>query len=173
MTDITKIADRGLDRVIDALAVIAAVLICALAIMICIDVVGRKPGWYTLPWTYEFAEYALYLVTFFGAPWVLRSGDHIAIDLIVQQLRPKARRRAALATHLTGAVVCGLLTYFACRVWWTSFRENVNIHATLVFPEWILLSVAPPAFLIMFALFVRFIIRPPERHRAAESSDGL
>lgn len=177
-----KVPRRGwFDRLIDGLAVAAGVMLCGLTVMICIDAAGRTmlkfpatEDWgYTIPWSLDVAEYTLYLFTFFGAPWVLREGGHIAIDLFVNMLRPTSRRRAAGANHAIGALVCATLFYYSCRVWWTSFREGVLIHETFVFPEWILLSAAPPIFAILAMMFVRWLLWPPERPDAAEPSDGL
>jgi len=161
------------DRVIDGLAVVAGAMLCALTVLICVDVAGRKPGLFTIPWTLDVAEYTLYIVTFCGAPWVLREGGHIAIDLFVQRLRPVLRQRVAFLTHIVGALVSAILLYYSCRVWWTSFSEGVLIHETFVFPEWLLLSVAPPVFLILLVLFVRFIAGASWRGEAGYGTDGL
>lgn len=161
------------DRLIDALAVGAGALLCALTVLICVDVLGRKPGLYTIPWTLDVAEYSLYIVTFFGAPWVLREGGHIAIDLFVQRLGAVPRARVALLVNLVGAAVCGVLFYYSCRVWWTSYSEGVLIHETFVFPEWWLLSVAPPIFLVLLAVFARFLLQRAEPGEEPGRREGL
>jgi len=156
-------ARRGawFDRLIDLMAVVAGVLLCALTALITVDVIGRKPGWFTIAWTLDAAEYTLYIVTFFGAPWVLRERGHIAIDLFVERLKPAARRRAAIATDAVGAVVCAVLLVYSARVWWTSYAGKVMVYESFVLAEWWIFSVAPPTFAILLALFVRFLIRRP------------
>lgn len=182
MTDNFRSADRRgwFDRLIDALATIAGVLLCALTLLICVDAVGRIPSKlpatahlsYTIAWTLDVAEYTLYIITFFGAPWVLRDGGHIAIDLVVHQLKPASRQRVITVTHVICAAVCAVLFYFACRVWWTSFSENVLVIETFRFPEWWLLSPAPPTFLILFAIFVRWILHPQQEAGTKAQSHG-
>ena len=154
---------KWIDLLIDGLATIAGIILCALTLLICFDAFGRTiirfsdgPGWgYTIPWAIDVEEYALYLVTFFGAPWVLREGGHIAIDLLVERLAPVPKRWILVATNIIGTVVCATLFYYSCQVWWTSFDEQVLIHETFVFPEWTLLSVAPATFLIMTIIMLR------------------
>jgi TRAP-type C4-dicarboxylate transport system permease small subunit len=144
------------------MAVIAGALLCALTVLITVDVIGRKPAWFTIPWTLDAAEYTLYIVTFFGAPWVLRERGHIAIDLFVERLRPAARRRAAIAADAMGALVCAVLLVYSSRLWWSSFTSKTMIYETFVLAEWWIMSVAPPTFAILLALFVRFLVqRPP------------
>lgn len=169
-------ARRGgwFDRLIDLMAVAAGVLLCALTALITVDVIGRKPGWFTIAWTLDAAEYTLYIVTFFGAPWVLRDRGHIAIDLFVERLRPAARRRAAIAADAFGAVVCAVLLVYSARLWWSSFSSKTMVYETFVLAEWWIISVAPPTFLILLALFVRFLIRrPPPRLPPEAMKDGL
>jgi C4-dicarboxylate transporter DctQ subunit len=153
---------RWFDRLIDALAIVAGVLLCMLTVLITVDVVCRWAKWFTIAWTLDVAEYTLYVVTFFGAPWVLRDRGHIAIDLFVERLNPRLRRRAAIAADLMGAVVCAVLLYYSARVWWSSYSSKTMVYETFVLAEWWIFSVAPPTFLILLVLFIRFLVnRPP------------
>ena len=170
-----------LDTLVDGLAIIAGVLLCALTLLICFDAVGRTivrfsngPDWgYTIPWAIDVAEYTLYLVTFLGAPWVLREGGHISIDLILERLTPAHRGRMLAAADMIGALVCTILFYYSCHVWWTSFREQVLIHETFVFPEWTLLSVSPVTFVVMAVIMIRRAHRPVITVRSNKPAPGL
>jgi len=159
---------KWIDSLIDGLAAIAGIILCALTLLLCFDAVGRTivrfagdAGWgYTIPWTLDVAEYALYLMTFFGAPWVLRENGHIAVDLLVERLEPNSRRWALIAADTVGTLVCAVLFFYSCRVWWTSFQEGVLIHKTFIFPEWMLLSIAPITFFMMAIIMARHANRP-------------
>ncbi len=153
---------------INALAVVAGVLLCALALLICADVFGRKLGLYTIAWSFDVAEYALYAITFLAAPWVLKDGGHISVDLFTQRVSIEWRRRLFKLATSIGALVSACLCLYACRVCWISYRENVQIYETFVFPEWYLLSVAPPIFFLLFCLFARSL----KAHIGARTSPG-
>ena len=171
----------GLDTLIDGLAVTAGVILCALTLLICFDAIGRtivrfsnSADWgYTIPWAIDVAEYALYITTFFGAPWVLREGGHISIDLVLERLTPAFRRRFLVAADVIGALVCIILFYYSCDVWWTSFREQVLIHETFIFPEWTLLSIAPVSFLVMATVMLRRAHRPAVTLKSNKPNPGL
>ena len=171
----------GLDALIDGLAVIAGVILCALTLLICFDAVGRtlvrfsnSADWgYTSPWAIDVAEDALYITTFFGAPWVLREGGHISIDLALERLTAASRNRFLAAADMIGALVCTILFYYSCHVWWTSFREQVLIHETFIFPEWTLLSIAPVTFVVMAAIMLRRAHRPTVTLKFDKPNSGL
>ena len=148
------------ERLCRALAVVAGTLLGALALLISLDIASRQMPGFSMPWSLDVAEYLLYLITFLAAPWVLLSGGHITVDLVVARLAPPARRRADRGANAVGAVASLVLFWFACRVWWRSFSDGTLVYETFVFPEWWLFSAAPPVFLLLAALFVRRTVRP-------------
>ena len=150
-----------LARLSRALAGAAGVLLCVLALLISLDIATRQAAGFSMPWSLDVAEYLLYLITFLAAPWVLLSGGHITVDLVAARLAPRARRRADLGANAIGAAASLLLSWFAGRVWWRSFRDGTLVYETFVFPEWWLFAAAPPVFLLLAAIFVRRLVRPP------------
>ncbi len=153
----------ALDLLIDALALVAAGLLCALVALILVDVAARYLRWFSLAWGLEASEYMLYAITFLGAPWVLRERGHIAIELVVEQLPERARRAAGLAANALGALVCAALLVFACRVLWRSYQAGTMVHKSFVFPEWLVYAGMPPVFLILLVLYLRLVVRREAR----------
>ncbi|MGH8692408.1 MAG: TRAP transporter small permease [Burkholderiales bacterium] len=145
----------ALDRLIDALVLVAGALLCALVFLILVDVMARYLRWFSLAWGLEATEYMLYAITFLGAPWVLREEGHISIELVVERLSERGRRRARLATDALGAVVCAALLYFGCRVAWQSYAAGTMVHKSFVFPEWWVYAGMPPIFLILCVVYLR------------------
>jgi TRAP-type C4-dicarboxylate transport system permease small subunit len=156
------------DRLIDVLALIAGVLICVLIVVITLDVFSRNTKLFSMPWSLDVAEYTLMVITFFGAPWVLREQGHIVVDLMLQNLSPKSRRSIERFAHVLGAIVCGVLTYFFTLQLVRSFQLGNLLYETFTFPEWYIYTVAPPTFLILTIIFVRWVIRPPEPRAGGE-----
>jgi TRAP-type C4-dicarboxylate transport system permease small subunit len=160
------------DKLIDALAAIAGAGLCGLTVLICVDVAARKLSLFAMPWSLDVAEYSLLVITFFGAPWVLVHGGHISIDIVTERLRPERRRRVAIATNFLCVVVCAALLWFSMGALWRSFSQGNLIHETWVFPEWWLLAVPPPIFLILMGIFLRWLRRPREVV-GSTTSDGI
>src|SRR5262245_9682561 len=76
-----------------ALALAGCAVLFAMMLVICLDVLLRNvriaPGWIGIAWANEATEYALYLITVLVAPWLLRQGQHIRIDVLLRVLPPR------------------------------------------------------------------------------------
>jgi TRAP-type C4-dicarboxylate transport system permease small subunit len=151
------------DALIDALALAAAALLCALVVLILVDVAARYLRLFSIPWSFEATEYMLYAITFLGAPWVLREEGHIAIELLVERLPAAAQRVVRRIADLLGATVCVVLFYFACRVAWRSYESATLVHKSFIFPEWWVYAGMPPVMLMLLGIYLRWLLRPP-RH---------
>ncbi len=164
-----------IDRLINVFALIAGILLCGLVLLICADVCARYFRLFAMPWSLDAAEHALYIVTFLGAPWVLREQGHIAVDIFVQHLRPRPRFVVDRVAYVIGALTCGVLFYYSCLVWFRSFDASTDIHRTYIYPEWWILAFAPPIFLILLAIFLRWLfVGPPKKPAATDlPADGL
>ena len=61
-----------------------------MTLMICLDVLLRNvplaPGVQGLAWSNELSETGLYLLTMLAAPWLLRHGRHIRVDILLRVL---------------------------------------------------------------------------------------
>ncbi|MEJ2625522.1 MAG: TRAP transporter small permease subunit [Pseudolabrys sp.] len=171
----TSDADRPrgwFEALVNTLAFIAGALMCLLTLLVCADVASRYFGWFAMPWSLEMAEYALYAITFLGAPWVLLNQGHISIDIAVERLRPAARARMTTVANALGALICAVLTFASAVAWWHSFTSGTLIEQTFTFPEWWLFAGPPPIFLIMTCIFIRWLRTPPGLPADA-ASDGI
>jgi TRAP-type C4-dicarboxylate transport system permease small subunit len=153
-------------RVLDGLMLLAAALILAMALAIGGDVLSRNLGTRGLPWSAEISEDILYLVTLATAPWLLRQGQHIRVDIVLRVLP----RRLAWTLEWIGdglGLACSLyFVLYGTRVAFESYRTGAVSIKTLVTPEWWLLAPLPIAFALVA---VEFLFR---MHRLAHSERG-
>lgn len=152
--------ERAYGRVLEALALAGCALILAMTLMICADVFLRNvrvvPGLVGLEWSNEVSEGMLYLVTLLTAPWLLRRGQHIRVDIVLRAV-PKAVGWAfEWIVDLLGLACCAVITYYGARAALASYQAGSLSIKTLITPEWWLLSVLPVAFL---ALTVEMVFR--------------
>ena len=77
-------------RLLNALAIAACAVVFLMTLMICADVLLRNvrlvPGLQGLAWSNEVSEWMLYLVTMLSAPWLLRRGQHIRVDILLRAI---------------------------------------------------------------------------------------
>ena len=140
-------------KALDALALVACALIFALTLMICADVFLRNvrivPGMVGLAWSNEISEAMLYLVTMLTAPWLLRRGQHIRVDILLRAVPPRLGWAFEWAVDALGLACCAAIAYYGARAALASYAAGSLSIKTLVTPEWWLLSVLPAAFLAL------------------------
>lgn len=147
-------------RLLEAFALVACALIFGMTLMICADVLLRNvriiPGVAGLEWSNEISEAMLYLVTMLTAPWLLRRGQHIRVDVVLRAVPKRVGWIFEWAVDVLGLACCIFITYYGARAALASFKAGSVSIKTLVTPEWWLLSVLPIAFL---ALSIEMLFR--------------
>ena len=91
-------------RFLDNLAAIAALILFAMVIVVSADIGLRSLTRNGIPWANEVSEYALYVMTLLAAPWLLRRGQHVRIDLVLTHVPARSQKRRAWSAHSCSAV---------------------------------------------------------------------
>lgn len=149
-------------------------LVGFVAITVSMNIFLRLFGYRTFEWVNEVAEYSIYVGAFAAAPWVLRRGLHVRIDILSRSLP----RRGALALELladtVGLAVCFLTAFYSAGAAYNSFVSGSTIYKSLVIPEWPLLAVIPASFLLLGIEFLlRIITGGPADAEKAPASGGF
>lgn len=145
--------EAGYGRLLAALALLGAALILGMTVMICADVLLRNvrilPGMVGLEWSNEISEGMLYLITMLTAPWLLRQGQHIRVDIVLRAVPKRVGWGFEWIADSLGLVCCATMAWYGARAALASFNAGSMSIKTLVTPEWWLLSVLPLAFLAL------------------------
>lgn len=143
-------------RLLDLLLMLAAALILLMALVIGGDVVLRNLSTRGLPWSAELSEDILYLVTLFAAPWLLRQGQHIRVDILLRVLPRWLAWSLEWVGDLLGFACCLYFVVWGARIAAESYATGAVSIKTLVTPEWWLLAPLP----VVFALIaIEFLFR--------------
>jgi len=160
MTELLRLAKAHLltsyDRLIVGLGYLFAFLLCAMAVLITIDVAVRSLRVGNLPWLNETSEYALYAGTFLAAPWVLRLGAHVRIDILATALPIHISRRLEQFVDVLGGSVSGTLFFFGCLGALEAYQFGHMQFKTITLPNWPLLSIFAFSMLL---LVIEFALR--------------
>jgi len=147
-------------KLLEALALVACALVLGMTLMICADVLLRNvriiPGVAGLEWSNEISEAMLYLITMLTAPWLLRRGQHIRVDIVLRAVPKRVGWIFEWVVDALGLACCLAIAYYGARAALASFNAGSVSIKTLVTPEWWLLSVLPLAFL---ALSIEMLFR--------------
>jgi TRAP-type C4-dicarboxylate transport system permease small subunit len=138
---------------IDALAVIASLLLLAMMLVICADVFTRNVGVPGLPvgiaWSNEISELMLYLITLLAAPWLLRGGRHIRVDIVLRVLPKRLAYACEWIADVLGLACCGWLVWYGGAAAARSHAGHALSIKTLVMPEWWFLAPLPACFVLL------------------------
>lgn len=152
--------------VLDAMLVLAGMLLLVMTMMIGADVVLRNIGAGGVAVSNELSEDFLYFITLLTAPWLLRRGQHIRIDIVLRALPRQAAWALEWIGDVIGLVCCLYFVWYGLRVAAESYAAGSLSIKTLVTPEWWILAPMPFAFAL---LTIEFIFR---MHRLALAEHG-
>lgn len=145
--------DRAWGKVLEAFALGACALIGLMTLTICADVLLRNmpliPGVDGLAWSNELSETGLYLITMLAAPWLLREGRHIRIDILLRAIPRKAGWVCEWVSDAIAFACCVTVVCYGARATWESFSQDSITIKTLVMPEWWTLAPLPAAFALL------------------------
>ena len=154
-------------RLLDALVVVACLLLLVMTVMIGADVVSRNIGGGGVAVSNELSEDILYLMTLLAAPWLLRQGQHIRVDIILRALPVRVGLGSGMARRHRRFFCCSYFVWYGWLITAASYTAgSVNIK-TLVTPEWWTLAPLPVGFAL---LGIEFIFR---MHRLSTAEIGL
>jgi len=157
-------------RLYSALATFAAVLLLLLMLIICADVFLRNvalfPTLRGFPATNDLSEAFLYLITLLSAPWLLRQGQHIRVDILLKAIPPHAAWCCEWVADVLGLMCSLVVVWYGASVTWDAYASGEFLVKAMATPMWWWLVVLPLVFLL---LAFEFVFR---MHRLAHSEKG-
>jgi len=104
--------------------VLAALMILLSIGVVCQMVFVRAVLGQSSIWQTEFVIFTLVAATFLGAPYILLTRGHVAVDVVPLMLRDPARRVLYVLGHLVALVFCGFFLYAAIPWWYESWLSG-------------------------------------------------
>ena len=153
-------------RLLDALVVAACALLLLMTVMIGADVLSRNLGGGGVSVSNEISEDILYLMTLLAAPWLLRQGQHIRVDIILRTLPLRVAWLLEWLGDIVGLLCCLYFVWYGLLITVASYSAGSISIKTLVTPEWWMLAPLPAAFLLLAAEFIFRMHRLARAERA-------
>lgn len=169
------IAETIHDRLVTLLAYLGGASFVIIALAVTTDILARNTGAFNIPWLVEVVEYSLFFTTLLVAPWTLRQGAHVRVDLLVGSLPPAMARLMARLADLLGLAISACLAWYGGRVFLDALDTGALLFKQLIFPEWYLLWVLPVALGLLGVEFLLRLLRPGDTANPAvdNSTAGL
>jgi C4-dicarboxylate transporter DctQ subunit len=123
------------DRVIDFMAFLAGLLLVASVLIECLEIFMRYCIKRPQIWSMDACEYILFGVAFLGAPWLLKKGGHVSVDIIIERLSPRARSYFGCLSSAVGIFVSALICWFGLVATWECYTTGVLVTKTYSVPK--------------------------------------
>jgi len=140
-------------RLLSALALAGCGVLFAMMLVICVDVLLRNvrviPGVHSVFWANEVTEYALYLITLLTAPWLLRRGQHIRVDILLRVIPRRIAWHCEWLCDFAALACCVVIAYAAWKATASSVAIGAMVVKTLALPEWWLLAPLQATFVLL------------------------
>jgi TRAP-type C4-dicarboxylate transport system permease small subunit len=157
---------KGYGRFLERLALMGCVILFAMMLLIVADVALRNLAIPGLPaglaWSTEISELMLYLITMCVAPWLLRQGQHIRVDILLQVLPGQLAWSLEWVGDIIGLACCCVIAWYGAQAAWLSYASGAVNIKTLVTPEWWALAPLPVVF-VLLAIEMIFRMRRLQR----------
>ena len=140
-------------RLLNILAFVAALTLLAMVILVTADIVLRNLARTGFAFANEVSEYALYVITLLTAPWLLRRGQHVRIDLVLTLVPARIAWLMEAVADILGFGVCLVMMRYGIKMTVDSAALGAITIKNLVFPEWWLLWPLPLCFALLAAEF--------------------
>lgn len=162
-------------RILCALAVAA---IAAMTIGISAEVILRIFSFPSIMGMIEMTEYGLFISTFFAAPYLLRTNEHIRVDIAMSRVSPATARMAefgVLGCIVAISVITGAV---GTVVMISNAQAGTLIFKDFVFPQWWLDWIIPLTMLCMAIQAIELMVMlanssQPVSHEASEHVPGI
>ncbi len=149
-------------------------MLLVMVVLVTADILLRNLTRSGFPWANEVSEYALYGMTLLTAPWLLRRGQHVRIDLLLSVVPARIAWLMEALGDAIGFAVCIVMVRYGTHMAADSFRIGSVTIKNLVFSEWWLLVPLPICFALLAFEFVfrlhRLLNSEPGRRIEATSS---
>jgi TRAP-type C4-dicarboxylate transport system permease small subunit len=140
-------------KLLATLALAGCFIMFAMMLVIVGDVALRNIAVPGLPrglaWSNEISELMLYVLTMCVAPWLLRQGQHIRVDILLQALPGRLAWTLEWVGDVLGLGCCLFMAWYGAKAAWSSWSSGALNIKTLVTPEWWTLAPLPVAFVLL------------------------
>lgn len=143
------------DRFIDSLACVAGFLVIAMMAIMVTEVVTRYFLKNPQVWALEVNSYITFGIAFLGTAWLLKIRKHISVDIVVNNMSPRAQLRLNIIISIVGALILLTITYFSAWSTIDHYQRGVPVWQVLRVPKFILLLFIPLGCFLTSIQFMR------------------
>jgi TRAP-type C4-dicarboxylate transport system permease small subunit len=143
------------DRIIDFMAFLAGILLVVAVLIVCWEIAMRYFVHQPLVWMVEVCEYILFSMAFLAAPWLLKKGGHVSVDVVTEHLSQRMQRYMKRTAMAAGVIVSGIISCFSFVTALECYRTGVLVTKTINVPKHYFLFLICLGYLFLLFEFAR------------------
>jgi TRAP-type C4-dicarboxylate transport system permease small subunit len=160
------------------LCVVAVVVIAAMALAVSAEVVLRMFKFPSITGLIELTEYGLFISTFFMAPHLLRTNEHVRVDIVMSRADPATARAVEYFVLATIIAICIVTGVVSASMLIDSIRDGTLIFKDFVIPKWWLDWIIPLTSLVLGLQALEMLTAhahstAPPSHESSEHVPGI
>jgi C4-dicarboxylate transporter, DctQ subunit len=148
---------RGFDKIVDAMAALAGVLMVFITAAVCREVVMRYFLGSPSIWVIQTCEYALLWIVFLATTWLLRERGHVTVDVLHSRLPPRSQAALDLVTHSVAAAACAVVVVLGAQETYESIVHGVTDVRAVTVPKYLVFIIIPIGGLFLTVQFCRMV----------------
>jgi TRAP-type C4-dicarboxylate transport system permease small subunit len=161
------------DYLLGIMAAFGMVILTAMMLVVCWEVITRYFLGRGTVWVLEFSEYALLYITFLGGAWLLKREGHIEMDLIIIRLSRKTQAIVKGVVSILAAILCSVFAWFGSVVALDHLSRGILQPTLVAPPDFPLFAVIPVGFFLLFIQFLRRAYRILTTKEAAKPEERV
>jgi TRAP-type C4-dicarboxylate transport system permease small subunit len=158
---------HAVKRLSDACAVLAAVLLTVAVLVICYMIVRRTLG-HSSFWEVEASIYLTVAAVFLASPYTLRTGGHVAVELVPGLFPARAREVYLKVMQVLGLLVCLYLAWEGVRLTSEAIFADERSISMWRPPRWPMYAMMPIGMALTALQYLAGLIAPDIRPESRE-----
>ncbi len=143
------------DKTVTVMMVMGAALIIIDMLAVSVDVIVRYLVGVSYTGLFELTEYSLLWITFLATAWLLKSGGHIRVDLLVERVPPRPRAIINIVASIVGVILLGALTWYGARLTVLDFQTGAYLSTVLSPVKWPIEIIVPIGYFLLLIDLLR------------------
>lgn len=150
---------KTLDRLLVILSIIAGLLLVFITFSIGYSILARLLNLPSFIWVVQINEYAMLWLTFLATAWLLKSEQHVYLDIVTRFLSYKAKASMRCFHSLLGMGLCFTFAWFGTKTVIDQLQRGTIDVKSIDVPMYIVTIIIPLGFILLFLQFFRNLYR--------------
>ena len=156
---LVKKLSRIFDGILEAAALAAQVITGFVVILVSTDVFLRYFLRRPIGGSVEITEFSLLFIVFLGAARVLKRNKHVAMEFVLDKLKPSTRDVVVGVNSLLCGVALGIITWYAVLLVLDDYQIGNRYSSSIEIYKFPIRAVIPMGSFLLFIQFLRIGFR--------------